>query len=253
MGKFHGGHVSLMRKAVEECDITVVSLFVNPTQFSPGEDYEHYPRDREGDLAMAGEAGVDVLFCPDAGLMYPPDYDTKIVQPALERQLCGRYRPNHFSGVATIVLKLFNIIRPDRAYFGEKDYQQLLMIRRLVTDLNLGIEVIGCPIVREPDGLAMSSRNAYLDAGERASAASLYHSLQLAQSLVSSGERKVAVLKEKMRRVISVRPHTRIQYIAICHPQTLEGVDAIEDSALAALAVVIGKARLIDNRILKTR
>lgn len=250
MGKFHEGHLSLMRKAREDCDSTVVSLFVNPAQFSPGEDYENYPRDYEGDRTLAERAGVDVLFCPPAEEIYPPGFSAKVSIAGLENKLCGLHRPAHFSGVATVVLKLFNIVRPDRAYFGEKDYQQLLIIKRLVKDLNVDTEVIGLPTVREHDGLAMSSRNEYLRDGDRDSARSLFQSLQAAGNLVASGERSSARIKEKMRETIGANPGTEIQYISICHPETLEELEEVKETALAALAVWVGKARLIDNRIL---
>lgn len=253
MGKFHEGHLSLMRKAREDCDATVVSLFVNPAQFSPGEDYANYPRDHEGDRVLAEKEGVDVLFCPPAEEIYPPDFQAKVSLPGLENKLCGLHRPIHFSGVATVVLKLFNIVRPDRAYFGEKDYQQLLVIKRLVKDLNVDTEVIGLPTVREPDGLAMSSRNEYLRGDERDSARSLFQALQSARNLVASGERNAARIKEKMRETIGEKPGTEIQYISICHPETLEDMEEVKETALAALAVRVGKARLIDNCILSAQ
>ncbi len=251
MGKLHEGHLSLMRKANAECDLAVTSIFVNPTQFSPDEDYGSYPRDPEGDSALAEEVSVDALFCPGVDEIYSPNACTKLHLPGLEDKLCGRFRPIHFSGVATVVLKFLNIVRPDKAYFGEKDYQQLLVIKRLAKDLNVETEIVGCPIVREPDGVAMSSRNVYLNAEERESARSLYQSLSLAQSLAESGERRASVLKEKIKEIICGRPHTKIQYISICHPETLEEMEEVQSIALVALAVWVGKARLIDNCILK--
>ena len=250
MGKLHEGHASLMRRARTECDAVVASIFVNPTQFSPEEDYQSYPRDPEGDGRLAEKSGVDALFCPDAGELYPAGFRVKVSVPGLEDKLCGRYRPHHFSGVAVIVLKLFNIVAPDRAYFGDKDYQQLLIIKRLVKDLDLRVEVIGCPTVRAGDGVALSSRNEYLTPEERVSAPVLFQSLLLAQSLADQGETRSSVLKERMRDLISQRPHTKVQYISICHPETLEELEEVGELALAALAVWVGKARLIDHRLL---
>lgn len=247
MGKFHEGHISLMRRAREECELMVVSLFVNPTQFSPEEDYNMYPRDPEGDRILAEKAGVDVLFSPTAEELYPRGFCAKISLTGLENKLCGLYRPIHFSGVATVVLKLFNIVCPDKAYFGEKDYQQLLVIKRLVKDLNVDTEVIGCPTMREPDGLAMSSRNEHLNEEEKDSAHSLFQALQLARNLAGSGERSASFINGKMRKIISGKPYTKIQYLSICHPETLDELEEVKETALVALAVWVGKTRLIDN------
>ncbi len=253
MGKFHAGHLSLMKKAKEEAAITVVSVFVNPIQFSPGEDYENYPRDPDGDKAMAKAAGVDVLFCPSAEELFPRGFSAKIMLPGVSDKLCGLYRPIHFSGVATSITKLFNIVHPDKTYLGEKDYQQLLVIKQLVKDLNMDTEIVGCPTIREQDGLAMSSRNVYLKTEERESALSLNRSLSLAQSLVVSGERNTSVLKKQIQETICGKPYTKIQYISICNPETLEELEEIHDKALAVLAVWVGKVRLIDNCFLSVK
>lgn len=252
MGKLHEGHLSLIRKAKEECDTIVVSLFVNPIQFSPNEDFRNYPRDFDKDKALAEKSGVDFLFCPVQDELYPSGFQTRIDLPGLADKLCGKSRPIHFSGVATVVMKLFQIVCPTKSYFGEKDYQQLLVIKRLVKDLDVNTEVTGCPIVRDSHGVALSSRNAYLTPQEKVSARSLNASLSLAQSLMDSGERNISVIKKKMRETICGKPHTHIEYISICDPETLEELDRIEDKALAALAVRLGKARLIDNRLLST-
>jgi len=248
MGYFHEGHLSLMRRAREENDIVVVSIFVNPLQFGPGEDFERYPRDEERDLRLAGDVGVDYAFIPAVEDFYPEDFSTYVEVTGITDGLCGRHRPGHFRGVTTVVAKLFNVVQPTRAYFGKKDYQQLKVIERMVRDLNMPIEIVPCPTVREPDGLAMSSRNEYLSQQERESALSLYRSLKLAEQMVKSGERNPETLIRAMRDLIESQPHVRkIDYIEVVDPETLEPLEEIKGRALIALAVWVGRARLIDN------
>jgi len=248
MGYLHEGHLSLMRCARKENDVVVISIFVNPTQFAPGEDYERYPRDEEGDIRKAKEVGVDIVFIPDVKDMYSDDHSTYVEEKVLSAGLCGAKRPGHFKGVTTIVAKLFNIVKPHRAYFGKKDYQQLRVIERMARDLNFDIEIIGCPIVREPDGLAMSSRNVYLNQEERKSALCLYKSLLLAQNMIKKGERNPAIIKKAMEEFILKHPHVKkIDYIEIVDRYTLQPVDKLTGNELIALAVFVGPARLIDN------
>lgn len=250
MGYFHEGHLALMRKARKLSDVVVVSIFVNPTQFGPGEDYERYPRNLERDFKLAEAEGVDLLFAPSEEEMYPVGYQTYVEVSDLSRPLCGASRPGHFRGVATVVLKLFNIVKPHLAVFGEKDYQQLQVIKRMVRDLNLEVEIVPHPIVREPDGLAMSSRNVYLSPEERKSALCLYQALELARRRVSEGQRDVPTLKAELEEFISSHPHTRIDYVEFRDPETLEEKGMVDGPTLLALAVFVGKARLIDNTIL---
>jgi len=250
MGYLHEGHLALVRRVKELSDRVVVSIFVNPIQFAPGEDYQRYPRDLEWDKALLEKEEVDVLFSPKAQEMYPPGFQTYVEVKELSSGLCGRYRPGHFVGVATVVLKLFNIVQPDIAVFGEKDYQQLKVIQRMVQDLNLDVKIIPHPTVREEDGLAMSSRNTYLSPEERKSAIALYKALNLAEELVNQGERRVATLKEKLKEFIESFPYTKVQYIEFVHPETLKEVERVDEPTLLALAVFVGKARLIDNKII---
>jgi pantoate--beta-alanine ligase len=250
MGYLHEGHLALVRRVKELSDRVVVSIFVNPIQFAPGEDYQRYPRDLERDKALLEKEGVDVLFSPKAQEMYPPEFQTYVEVKELSSGLCGKYRPGHFVGVATVVLKLFNIVQPDIAVFGEKDYQQLKVIQRMVQDLNLDVKIIPHPTVREEDGLAMSSRNTYLSPGERKSAIALYKALNLAEELINQGERRVAALKEKLKEFIESYPYTKVQYIEFVHPETLKEVERVDEPTLLALAVFVGKARLIDNKII---
>ena len=252
MGFFHEGHLELMRVARKYADTVVVSLFVNPTQFGEGEDLNAYPRDLDGDLAKAREVGVDCVFVPSAEDMYPEGYQTEVCVRRLTQHLCGLSRPGHFDGVTTVVAKLFHIVKPHLAVFGQKDYQQLAVISRMVRDLNMDIEIIGVPTVREPDGLAMSSRNSYLSLEERESALSLSRALALAQDRLTQGECNAATLREMVESEIQSRPFTRIDYVHLCDPNTLEDLETIENEALLALAVRVGKARLIDNCILKS-
>ena len=251
MGYFHEGHLALMRKARKLSDVLVVSIFVNPTQFGPQEDYQRYPRDLDRDLKMAAAEGVDIVFAPKVEEMYPEGYQTYVEVSELSRPLCGASRPGHFRGVATVVLKLFNIVKPHLAVFGEKDYQQLQVIKRMVRDLNLEVEIVPHPIVREPDGLAMSSRNTYLLPEERRSALCLYQALELARRRVSEGQKDVPTLRAELETFISSHPFTRIDYIEFRDPETLEEKSVVEGPTLLALAVFVGKARLIDNTILK--
>lgn len=251
MGYFHAGHLSLMEYGRTVGDRLVVSLFVNPTQFGPAEDLAQYPRDFDRDYALAREVGVDVLFAPETAQMYPPGYQTYVTVEGVTQGLCGASRPGHFRGVTTIVLKLFNLVQPQVAVFGEKDYQQLITIQRMVTDLNLPIEIVGRPIVREPDGLAMSSRNSYLSPEERRSALSLYQAIQRTQGLVASGEVSRERLTAAARQVLNHSPQVAIEYVSLVDPTTLEEVAAIQDAARLAMAVRIGQTRLIDNTLLK--
>jgi pantoate--beta-alanine ligase len=247
MGFFHEGHLSLMRHGRAIGDRLVVSLFVNPEQFGPTEDLERYPRDLERDAALAQEAGVNVLFTPGSEQMYPEGFQTYVTVEKLSQGLCGACRPGHFRGVATVVLKLFNLVQPHVAVFGEKDYQQFMIIRRMTADLNLPMDIVGCSIVREPDGLAMSSRNTYLSPEERVSALSLSRALKGAQKLAAAGEKSREKILELVRKIITQAPHTRIDYIALVHPETLEEVDTLTDEARLILAVWVGNTRLIDN------
>ena len=250
MGYLHEGHLALVRRAKELSDRVVVSIFVNPIQFAPGEDYQRYPRDLERDKALLEKEGVDALFSPRVEEMYPPGFQTYVEVKELSSGLCGRYRPGHFVGVATVVLKLFNIVQPDIAVFGEKDYQQLKVIQRMVQDLNLDVKIIPHPTVREEDGLAMSSRNTYLSPEERKSAIALYKALNLAEELVNQGERRVATLKVKLKEFIESFPYTKVQYIEFVHPETLKEIERVDEPTLLALAVFVGEARLIDNKII---
>lgn len=253
MGYFHEGHLSLMRRAREECGKVVVSLFVNPIQFGPQEDYHRYPRDEKRDAEMAEKEGVDVLFVPSVAEMYPEGYATYVVVERLTEGLCGKFRPGHFRGVTTVVLKLFNIVKPHKAYFGMKDYQQLKVIERMTRDLNLDIQIVPCPTVREADGLAMSSRNTYLSPQERKSASIIYRSLLSAREAFQQGERSAMKLREIVERMLKEEPLvSKIDYVEVVHPETLESIERIgEDGAVIAVALYIGKARLIDNILLR--
>lgn len=251
MGYLHEGHLALMREGRKHGDALIVSIFVNPKQFGPAEDLQRYPRDLDRDVTLAESVGVDVVFAPEAGAMYEEGFQAHVDLELLPRHLCGPLRPNHFRGVATVVAKLFNIVRPQVAVFGEKDYQQLAVIRRMVLDLNFGIRIIGVPTVREPDGLAMSSRNTYLSEEERRSSLSLFRSLQRAQQAVAEGVRDAKGLICSVSELIASHPHTTIDYVAICDPDTLEDVDRVDGPTLIALAVRVGNTRLIDNAILK--
>jgi len=250
MGFLHDGHLSLMRIAKRRADVLVVSIFVNPAQFGPEEDFETYPRNLERDLELCAKEDVDIVFTPKTGALYPDGFQSYVKLEHLPHHLCGLSRPAFFTGVATVVCKLLNIVRPHIAVFGEKDYQQLLVIRRMVQDLNFNTEIIGAPIVREKDGLAMSSRNAYLTPDQRPAALTLYRSLLLARKRVETGERDTARILKELRDLITAQPETDIDYLSICDPETLIDVERIDRPALMALAVKVGKTRLIDNTIL---
>jgi len=253
MGALHKGHTSLIEKAKKDNDGVILSIFVNPTQFTAGEDYYSYPRDIEKDKTTASDIGVDYLFLPSADEMYPEGYKTFVNVEDITEPLCGKFRLGHFKGVATVVLKLFNIVKPHRAYFGEKDYQQLLVIRRMARDLNLDIEIVNMPTIRERDGLAMSSRNRYLNQKEMVSAAAIYKALKISQEMVKDSERVSKNIITEMERVIKSEDGIKIDYISICDPDTLEDVKIINDRVLIAIAVRIGNARLIDNCIVEVR
>lgn len=251
MGYLHEGHLSLVRMAKRMADKVVVSIFVNPLQFGPKEDYEVYPRDPERDLSLLEREQVEVVFMPDAEEMYPQGYQTYVEVSNLTQGLCGAFRPGHFKGVTTVVLKLFNIVKPHFAIFGKKDYQQLKVIQRMVNDLNLEIEIVAAPTIRDWDGLALSSRNTYLSQEERRSALALYQSLKLAERLILGGERRAERIRELMQEYIEKFPHNKVQYIEIVNPETLERVDVIKEDVLIALAVYVGKTRLIDNKLIR--
>jgi len=252
MGYLHEGHLSLMRLARGKADVVVVSLFVNPLQFGPGEDFKQYPRDWDRDIALIASASADAVFAPAVDAMYPEGFQTSVSVSRMTKNLCGISRPMHFEGVTTVVAKLFLCTKPHIAIFGEKDFQQLMVIRRMVKDLAFDIEIIGAPIVREADGLAMSSRNTYLNAEQRVAALCLSRSLGQARTMFGAGQRNAGVLIEYVRQQISAEALARIDYIKVCDSETLEDVATISRDAVMALAVYFGKARLIDNVILKT-
>ncbi len=248
MGYLHEGHLSLVRCSKKENDITVVSIFVNPTQFGKNEDFDRYPRDLERDLKLLEKEGVDAVFAPSVEDIYPRGFSTFVEETELSKLWEGAFRPGHFRGVCTIVAKLFNIIKPDRAYFGEKDYQQLQVIKRMVRDLDMDVQVVGCPIVREDDGLAMSSRNTYLSPEERKQAAAIYKSFLLAQKLVKGGERNPEVIVKEMEKFLKGFPLIKkIDYIAVVDPETLKPVKKIKGGERILVAVRMPSARLIDN------
>jgi pantoate--beta-alanine ligase len=251
MGYFHDGHLALMRYGRQHGDRLVVSLFVNPTQFGPSEDLDRYPRDLKQDAARARKVGVDVLYTPAAADMYPPGYQTYVSVEDLSQPMCGASRPGHFRGVATVVLKLFHQVLPQLAIFGEKDYQQLAVIKRMVADLNVPVEVVGRPIVREADGLAMSSRNSYLSPEERRSALGLYQALTEARVIAASGENNADKILAEVKQMISQNPHTRLDYAVLVDPATLQNVGTIHGSARLAVAAWVGTTRLIDNMLLE--
>jgi pantoate--beta-alanine ligase len=250
MGFLHHGHLRLVRDARARADRLVVSIFVNPTQFAAGEDYEAYPRDFERDRDLLAAEGVDVLFHPSAREMYPQGAQTSVEVAKLSLPLCGALRPGHFRGVATVVAKLFNIVLPHVAVFGQKDYQQLQVIRRLVHDLSMNIEIVGHAIVREPDGLAMSSRNAYLTDSERGAALCLSRALCKAERLYKRGETSARAIEEIALAELAREPLAQVEYVKVADAETLDGIDVIGQPAVLAIAVRIGKARLIDNRVL---
>lgn len=247
MGYLHEGHQSLIERAAQDNDRVVVSDFVNPIQFGPSEDLESYPRDLQRDTALVERAGGSVLFNPTPAEMYSPNRTTAITMSTITEELCGKTRPVHFGGVCTVVAKLFNIVTPDRAYFGKKDAQQLLVIRRMVRDLNFNIEIIGCPIIREADGLAKSSRNTYLTEAERAAAPVLHRALERGRALAESGERSSEVIIAAIREVLDSEPLTDTEYVEIVDLETVHPVPTLDQPVLVALAVRIGTTRLIDN------
>ncbi len=249
MGYFHEGHLALMREAKKMADCVVVSIYVNPTQFGPKEDLSKYPRDFDRDLKMAESVHADVIFYPPNDEMYPANYQTYVDVEKVTKNLCGISRPGHFRGVTTICLKLFNIVKPHFAIFGKKDFQQYTSIKRMVDDLNLDLQIIGMPTVREVDGLAMSSRNVYLKGSERQSALTLVGGIKLAQKLYDAGERKAAVIIGEVEENIKRADSTNIDYIKICDTATLDDVDEIKSQAVIALAVKVGATRLIDNHV----
>ena len=251
MGYLHNGHMSLVNAAKKHTDVVVMSIFVNPIQFGPKEDFERYPRDLKRDEQLASEAGVDVIFYPSAKEMYPEGYATFVNVERLTDGLCGASRPGHFRGVTTVVVKLFGIVKPDVAYFGQKDAQQAAVIRKMAQDLNMGVEVKIMPIVREKDGLAMSSRNTYLSELERKDALGLYQSLKKAESLVTGGETDAKRIIKIMKEAIAARPAVKIEYISIVDAKELVELETITKEALIAVAARVGKTRLIDNIIVK--
>jgi pantoate--beta-alanine ligase len=251
MGALHEGHCSLMREGRKRSDAVVVSIFVNPTQFGPNEDFGRYPRDAKGDAALCRREKVDALFMPTAHAIYLEGHDTKILVGRIGEVLEGAFRPSHFSGVATVVGKLFQMIRPDIAFFGQKDYQQTVVIKQLVRDLNFPVRIVACPTVRENDGLAMSSRNQYLSAEERKASRVLFKALQIGRERIQRGERDAAAVRDAMALLIQEQPLARIEYVAIVHPNTLKEVVQIEGQVALLLAVWIGKTRLIDNLLAK--
>ena len=251
MGCLHEGHLSLIKASIAECDATVVSIFVNPTQFNPNEDFDSYPRNIELDRNNLREiSGINVLFTPEKKALYPRNFQTFVTVKDKTNHLCGRSRPGFFQGVTTIVLKLFNIIQPNTAYFGEKDWQQLEIIRTMVHDLNMDVSIVGKPIVRDKDGLALSSRNLYLSKEDRVSACSLSQALESAQSLVLRGERCAENIRSEIRKIIEQKKGVEIDYISLCDPKNFIEQNEISSEVLVALAVRVGKARLIDNCII---
>ena len=247
MGALHEGHMSLMEAARSACDRVVTSVFVNPLQCGPDEDYDNYPRDLERDAGIAESKGVDVVFHPSVEEMYPENYNTYVVMETLTDTLCGASRPGHFRGVCTVVNKLFNIVQPDKAFFGQKDAQQLAIIMRMVSDLNMNLEVVGCPIVREEDGLAKSSRNTYLSAEERAAALCLSRAIFKAKEMIEGGERNSARVAQAVTETIEEEPLARIDYVEVVNLGNMQPVETLPERGLVAIAVYIGSTRLIDN------
>ncbi len=250
MGALHQGHLSLINRARRDCESVVISIFVNPTQFGPREDFKKYPRNFAADKRICQKAKVDFLFIPRVKEIYPPDYCSYVRVKGLEDKLCGTFRQGCFQGVATIVSKLFNIVQPDIAYFGQKDFQQVVIIKRMVRDLNIPVKIKVLPIVREKDGLAMSSRNKYLNKQQRKEASILFQSLQLAKEMLKKGERSSVKVIAQIKKMIKKIPSAKIDYVSIVNPESLEDVRLMSEKILVALAVWIGKARLIDNMII---
>jgi len=252
MGYLHAGHLALVQQAQKECKSVVVSIFVNPTQFGPKEDLNAYPRDLERDIALLQEAGVDLLWTPNNAVMYPAGFQTWVAVEDVSQPLEGAYRPGHFRGVATVVAKLFNAVQPQRAYFGQKDAQQVAVISAMARDLNFALEMVIVPTMREPDGLAMSSRNAYLDPEERRAAVVLHRALCAAQADVEAGQRDAETLRQKMRQILAAEPLAQVQYVSCAGVDSLRELDGPITQALFSLAVYIGKTRLIDNFIYRS-
>jgi pantoate--beta-alanine ligase len=247
MGALHAGHVSLIEAAAKDCDFVVVSIFVNPTQFGPGEDFEKYPRPIEADLEICLKAGVDVVFAPTSKQVYPAENITWVNVEKLTEPLCGRSRPGHFRGVTTVCAKLFNIVAPDAAYFGQKDAQQAIVIKRMVQDLNMPLRIVVCPTVREPNGLAVSSRNQYLSAQQKRDAGKIYQSLQKCREMIAAGVTDPRQIVAEMRNILQQIPSVQIEYVSLVDAGTLEAVERIGGEVLAAVAIRLGPARLIDN------
>ncbi len=251
MGYLHEGHISLVKRARTESTTVAASIFVNPTQFGPKEDFKSYPRDTERDLALLEEEKTDIVFMPSAAEMYPPRFNSWVEVKDITERLEGTSRPTHFRGVTTVVAKLFNIVRPTRAYFGQKDAQQLIVIKKMVKDLDMNLEVVACPTIREPDGLAMSSRNTHLNSEDRKAATVLYQSLNLAKEMWSQGEKNADKIRREMTDLIKQQPMAHIDYVSIADNETLEELEEVKPPALVSLAVKIGKPRLIDNIVLE--
>jgi pantoate--beta-alanine ligase len=247
MGALHVGHVSLIEAAVQQTDFVVVSIFVNPTQFCPGEDLDKYPRPFEADLEICRQQGVDVVFAPTPDEMYASESLTWVTVEKLTEPLCGRFRPGHFRGVTTVCAKLFNIVQPDVAFFGQKDGQQAIVVKRMVADLNMPLKIVVCPTVREPDGLAVSSRNKYLNESQRKDATCIYKSLQTCRQMIEAGEKDAAKVVAEMRKILARIPSAQIEYVNLVDAETLELVSRVAGPVLAAVAVKLGPARLIDN------
>lgn len=250
MGYLHEGHLSLARRAKTQCASVAASIFVNPTQFGPSEDLAAYPRDLPRDLALLEAAGVDLVWTPTPEIVYPPGFQTWVTVDEVTQQLEGAQRPTHFRGVTTVVAKLFNAFQADRAYFGQKDAQQVVVIKKMVLDLNFPVEIVVCPTVREPDGLAMSSRNAYLNPEQRKAATVLYRALRAAETAFNGGERDAAVLRQTMADIIDAEPLARRQYVSCADPATLQELEGSVEHVLLSMAVHVGKTRLIDNVLL---
>jgi pantoate--beta-alanine ligase len=250
MGALHDGHLSLVRRAKAECAHVGVSIFVNPTQFGPGEDSSKYPRDLDRDLKLLERLGVDVVWTPAPEVVYPPGFQTWVTVEQVSAPLEGKHRPGHFRGVATVVAKLFNAFTPDKAYFGQKDAQQVVVIKQMVRDLNFPLEIVVCPIVREPDGLAMSSRNVYLNPEERRAATVLYRALSAAKAKYDAGERDAEMLRAAMSSTLAAEPLAREEYVSAADPDTLAELERIDKGVLLSMAVRLGKTRLIDNMLL---
>ena len=254
MGALHDGHLNLVKRSREENDITVASIFVNPTQFGPNEDFQQYPRDMDGDSEKLRREGVDILFLPDTGNMYQEGHLTRIEVEKLSDKMCGAFRPGHFRGVATVVAKLFNVVKPTRAYFGQKDYQQTVVIKRMVSDLNMDIDVVVCPTIREKDGLAMSSRNAYLDKGQREAATVVYRCLQETSDLIKSAIIGIQDVKASiLERLLREPAVSAIEYAGVYDPATLDEPVELKEDILLAVALRIGNTRLIDNMLVTLR